>query len=371
MSSSDFRGLINDDNDPLARIVRLFQNKFSKFTTDASVEAVDSDSEDIEQVGVTMESVIKIHSLNGQHKFNFTTVYIHPLEPDENYVHVMLRGRGGTGNSIADLSGFNNNGSIFGDTLLVDGTLDIGCNNTGTKSVATRFNRPSSDFENEEYIKLPDNTHTKISNITTGFSEWMRVRPFAIDNQGDISRTLWEKVDDNTPNDARMLQIRDTGRLLYVVKDGGVTTAKWTPTGTIEEATSTSLPYDIVCTYATSGNVIHIYVNGVDQTLSTSSASINWQDTLTNHDLYLMERGAGSEDGHVYGDFYGYRLYREKVLSQTEVTRFYTNKWSISNIAFGAVAIEDHYATWIGSGGAASGGFDATGFDNTGFDTTP
>jgi len=80
-----------------------------------------------------------------------------------------------------------------------------------------------------------------------------------------------------------------------------------------------------------------------------------------------MRRGVGSEDGFCYGDFYDYRFYREKVLSSTEVTRLYTNKWSISNIAFGKVAISDHSASYAGSGGGATPSFTSTSWSTTSF----
>ena len=111
---------------------------------------------------------------------------------------------------------------------LVDGTLDIGTNNIGVKSIASRYNSPISDFQNEMHMAVTDASDIQTDAIATGFSEFMRFRPLSIKEQDGISTTLWEKIDDSTPNDARQMQIRDTGRLLYIVRDGGVTYAKWT-----------------------------------------------------------------------------------------------------------------------------------------------
>lgn len=55
--------------------------------------------------------------------------------------------------------------------------------------------------------------------------------------------------------------------------------------------------------------------------------------------------------GFTQGDFYDYKLYKERVVTAAEVGYHYTNKWSISNIAFGHVEIVDHSATHLGGGG--------------------
>ena len=365
--SSDLRGLTPDDNNPLFRYVMRLINKANREAAKEQAESVDSDNEDIFNQFITVESAVKVHTLHGVHNFAFTTTYIHPLEPDLDKLKLWIRGHviGGT---VKDHSGFNHAITIQGDPALVDGTLDIGTNNIGVKSIASRYNNPTSDFVNEMHMAVTDASDIQTDAITTGFSEFMRFRPLSIKEQDGISITLWEKIDDSTPNDARMMQVRETGRLLYIVKDGGTTYAKWTAEDTIVKGNSTSTPYDIVATYTVSGHVIHIYVNGVDKTLTDFTGVVNWHDDLTNHELNIFRRGEDTDGGHVYGDFYDYRLYAEKILSSTEVTRFYTNKWSISNIALGAVAIVDHMATWAGSGGGQTPGFDTGGFDSGGFD---
>jgi len=369
----EFRGLLPDDTDPILRYIIKLQNKINKTVTDQQVASVSSDNEDIFANFLMVESAVKMHTFHGVHVFDFlsTSTYTHPLEPDLQYLVCWIKAGRATGNIIKDQSGFHNDASVHGDPILVDGTLNLGLNTIGTKSTAVRYNRPGSIFENDEYITIPDASNIQTDAIVTGFSEFIRVRPLSIDEDDGMSITLIEKIDDSTPNDARMLQVRDTGRLLYVVKDGGTTYAKWTATNTVTERNKTTgLPFDIVCTYTVSGHVIHIYVDGVDQTLTDFTGSVNWHDDLTNHELNLFRRGKGSSGGHVYGDLYDYRLYAEKVLSSTEVTRLYTNKLSISNIGFGKVAVIDHCATWTGSGGAPAGGFDSVGFDGNGFDVT-
>jgi len=83
--------------------------------------------------------------------------------------------------------------------------------------------------------------------------------------------------------------------------------------------------------------------------------------------MAVFGRGGTSTNGFVYGDLYDFRVYREYVVSGTEVGYMYTNKWTIANIPFGQVMITDYYAPLNPYLGAT--GYDSTGFDSTGFDT--
>jgi hypothetical protein len=83
--------------------------------------------------------------------------------------------------------------------------------------------------------------------------------------------------------------------------------------------------------------------------------------------MTLLRRGGGSDSGHVYGDLYDFLLYREKVLSSTEVTRHFTNKWTTANIAFGEVAVSNYTASY--SVVVAGVSFTATSFSSTSFTT--
>lgn len=350
--SFDFRGIRVQSNDPLTQFLVEQQKRLAKFLTENQVAAVDSDNEDIYTDAQDMETAIKWHSeLSGQHQFHFQKDYFPPFEPDNNFVKAWLRGRNlGGFRQMKDLSGFNNTASSFGDPTLVDGTLDEGTQTHGIKSIALRLNRTSSAFTNQEYIQMEDHTDLGITTLSTGFSEFIRFRIFDIAQQQSLSRTLYAKIDDSTPNYARMLQVRDDGKLVFVVKRAGTTTAKETAAGTIAVNSSTGTPYDVFVTYSTTGPTMHIYVDGVDKSLSNFGGAVTWQEDLTDHDWFGFRRGASST-GFLDGDFYDYKFYKGMVVSQAEVTHHYTNKWTISDIGFGHVMIVDHYATYTGSGG--------------------
>jgi hypothetical protein len=344
-------------------------NKLTKFLTQNQVTSVVNDNEDIYSNCVDVESSIKFHTFAGQHLFNFTTTSYPTFEPDHDKVKVWIRARN-TGTTIRDLSGYNNTAYLYGDPIMVDGLQDIGCNTNGTKSLAIRFNRTTSPYENQEYISIPDSANTQIDELVTGHSEFIRFKIYSLADQGGLSPTLFEKVDDSTPVNARMLQIRNNGALLYVVLDGGTAYAKLTPADTIIPNIFEDIdPYDVFTSYNASTHEIKIYLDGVSQTLTTFTGQINWQEDETLHDMSIFRRGYGSTGGYVYGDFYDYHNYMEKIVTQQEVTNHFTNKWTIWAVPFGQCMVVDHFATYAGSGGAGTASFTTNSFDTSSFST--
>ena len=335
----------------------------AKFITQQQLDLVDSDNEDIFTNAQIMETAVKYHSeLSSTHKFTFTKNYYPPFEPDGNQVKLWLRGNN-TGNTTKDFSGFNHTASIYGDPTLVDGTIDLGIHDGGAvKSITRRMNRPTSDYENLEWLQVPDHTDIQFATAATGFSIFIRFRLFSLADQNGRSPTIFEKIDDSTPNNAVMLQAKSDGKLLFIVKKGGTTTAKETAVSTV----TTNTVYDVFITFTVSGTVEHIYVNGVDKTLTTFAGAVNWQTTLTNHDLFIFRRGLGTDEGYVYGDFYDFKVYLNRIVNQTEVTQHQTNKWSISNIPFGQVMITNYSATYVV---VSIPSFDTISFDSTSFTT--
>ena len=376
--SSDIRGLWSPSSDPTNRFVTALANKLTKFLTANQVAAVENDNEDIYSNCIDVESSIKFHTFNGQHRFQFNKQYFPTFEPDYNKVKCWIRARN-AGNTLRDLSGFDNNATIAGDPLLVDGKFDQGLNTTGVKSLALRLNRTTSPYENQEYISVRDSQNTQIDELVTGFSEFIRFKAYSIADNAGLSPTLFAKVDSSGPTDARMLQIRNDGALMYVVVDGGITYTKRTAADTIipntfedwdpAEPLKERLPYDVFTTYNASTHAIVIYVNGVSQTLSDTTAQINWQNNTTLHNFDIFRRGNGSTGGYLYGDFYDYRYYAEKIVSSTEVSQMYANKWTISNIPFSQCMVVDHFGTYAGSGGAGTASFDPISFDPISFTT--
>lgn len=346
-SSFDFRGIRIQGNDPQTQFIIELQKTLVKFLLTNQTEALESETEDIYSDAPDMETAIKWHSeLGSQQQFNFNKSFYHPFEPDGQYLTLYLKARN-LGGTLVDYSGFNHTVTVHGDPVLVPGpaSFDPGIHTHGTKSTAIRFNRPTSKFENQEYIQVEDSTRISIAGQTIGHSIFVRFICYSLSDQGGRSPTVYAKVDDSTtpnPNDGTMLEVKSDGRLVLIIRDGAVTVcAKQTAAGTIVAGTL----YDVFVTYTVSGAVAHIYVNGVDKTLSAFTGNINWHEESFDHQLWLMYRGNDGNEGHLYGDWFIFKYYREMIVSQTQVTNHWTNKQTISAHAFGTTMSANYWAT--------------------------
>ena len=366
--SASIRNIREISGDPLAKFASDISKKLSRFITKDQLEQLE-DKEDIYLVGNDFDEVVKLHSLLSTQTFNFDKIYYPPLEPDRSTLRLWLRGTN-LGNTLRDWSLLDRNVTILGDPLLIDGTpFDDGIHTNDFKSLALKFNRETSEFRYDalggEFIRV-DSAGGSLETLgiqyrTIGKSYFMRFRIASLATQGGNNRSLFEKTDDPTPSNGIRVNISDDGRLIVRIIKGDVEYNKQTAVGTI----STNIVYDVWITYAVSGNVIHVYVNNVDKTLTDPGASTNWHDDLSDEDIFIFRRGLGTPEGYVNGDFYEFRIYDEYVVSGTEVGYFNTNKWTIANIPFGQVAVSDYTATYdiVGQG------YTTTGFTTTGYTT--
>lgn len=333
--SSDIRALRDLSNDPYGKFLADLSKKFSAFISKDQAELVEN-PEDVFADGQDFDSVLKYHNFVMTKLFDMQTEYYSAAETDYNNWTLMLGGPWpNLGERMIDASSFKNHATITGEPTLVDGApFDIGLfdGTDNVKSLAARFNRPTSQYVNTEKMTIPDVANIQVLGISTGMSYFIRLKISSLVTQGALERTIFEKIDDNTPNNGAMLYVTSDGKLIFFVKLGGVLTAKQTAAGTI----ATDTVYDIWCTYAVTGPVVHIYVNNSDKTLSDYGGTTTWHTTLTNHDLTIFNRGAGS-NGYLYGDFYTMRMAKEKVVSSTEVAQHYTNKLTTADIPLGQV----------------------------------
>jgi len=339
--SFDIRSSRALSNDPFGRTLTDLSKRLSAFLSKDQAAQVEN-PEDIYSDAQDVESVLKYHSFVLAKRFPLDFFYSSASEPDYNKVKLFLASPfPNLGNQLTDDSGFGNHATIGGEPVLVDGNFDLGIVDgpNNVRSVAMRFNRPLSEFVNGEYLQIPDNTGLQMIGVVTGFSIFMRFRLGSLANQGGKAITLFEKIDDSTPNDARMAQVSSDGKIIFIEKLGGVTTAKETATGTV----TTDTVYDVWFTFRVSGLTMHIYVNNVDKTLSSYAGAVEWHSTLTNHDMSIFRRGLGESGGYLYGDLYPVpTIFKEKIVSSTEVGYHFTNKWTIADLAFGEVPISNY-----------------------------
>ena len=369
MSSFDFRGLRVQGNDPQTQFIIELQKTLVKFLLNNQTEALESETEDIYSDAQDMETAIKWHSeLSSQQQFTYLANYYPCFEPDGDKVTLYLKGRN-VGGVLTDYSGFNNTVILDGDPTMVAGPagFDPGIHTHGTKATAIRFNRPTSPFQNEERIRIADATRISIAGQTTGHSIFVRFIAHSLADQNGRSPTIYAKIDDSTspnPNDGTMLELKSDGRLVLIIRDGGSTVvAKETAAGTIV----VDQLYDVFVTYAVSGGVPHIYVNGTDKTLANFTGNINWQNELTDHQMWIFYRGAEESEGHVWGDFFTFKYYREMIVSQAQVTNHWNNKVTISPHAFGTTMHANYFATLLPGAGGVGASFTTTSFTSTSF----
>ena len=339
--SFNLRNIRELPSDPLAKFTNELSKKLSRFLTKDQLDLLD-DREDIYTDGQDFDSAIKYHAdLLGNKTFNFTTEYYPPTEPDNDKLRLWLRGTN-LGNTLRDYAHRDNVQSIpeiWGEPMLIDGTpFDDGIKTGGVKSIALRFNRNDP----EDYIKVENDALLRASaDLVTGISFFMRFRVSSIAEQGGRKPTLFEKTDNDPITDGVVVAIDDVGRLRINIMNSGIDNAYQTASLTI----GINTVYDLWITYNKTGDVVKCYVNNVEKSLSATSAETFHSDA-TDLDYYLMRRGGGSENGFVTGDLYDFRIYREKVVSATEVSRMFTNKWTIANIPYGQVLIANYWAPY-------------------------
>jgi len=363
MSAFNVRNIREIATDPLSKFTNEIAKKLSRFLTKDQLDQL-ADKEDIYINGIDFDTVIRFHDeLLSTKTFDFNTQYLPPFEPDRDKLRCWLRGYN-LGNAEKDWSSFNRTCDVLGDPILIDGTpFDLGIHTGGVKSICMRFNRPTSEFINEEYIRIENGTSTTldIDNAgTPGKSYFMRFRMKSLAHEGGSILRLWEKTDDSTPNNGIQVKVESDGRLIVVIKDNGVEVKKETAGGSVVVDTI----YDLWVTYTIAGNAIKVYLNNVDMTLVNNVDATNWHSDLSDIDIFVFRRGLGDPTGHVYGDFYDFRIYDGKVVSATEVGYMNTNKWTIVNIALGAVLISDYSATYL----VITPSYTSTSFSSTSFD---
>ena len=314
--SFNIRNVRQISDDPSTKFANDLAKKVSKFLASQQLDKLEN-KEDIYSNAQDVGTVIKFHTLNSTKYFDGSIIYYPTFEPDYDKLELWLRGKN-TGNELPDLSELGRVTNVVGDPILIDGTpLDMGIYTGGTKSYALTFNRPNSEFENEEYLVVDASAISSlgVTSFSTGKSYFIRVRMKDLATQGGKDRRLFEKTDDSTPNNGIQVRVKSDGKVWVLLKKGGTEYKNETAAGTIV----VNNVYDIVITFTVSGSVMHVYVNGVDKTLTTASDTTNWHAQLSDQDMYLFARGPTDTDGHSYADFYDFRVYDEKVLTSNSV----------------------------------------------------
>src|SRR6476619_3804456 len=111
MSQFSIRNIREISNDPLTKFTNQIAKKLAKFTNKQETDKLEN-KEDVYSNGQDIDTVVKIHSLNSTKRFTFDTPYYPPTEHDNDKVKVWLRADN-LGNTLDDISGFSNHGTLL------------------------------------------------------------------------------------------------------------------------------------------------------------------------------------------------------------------------------------------------------------------
>ena len=360
MSSASFLSQIRKGHSSgTSRLLKELANKYQKL---ASANVVIQD-ENLTDEGLTLRNRMLMRDKVRYIK-QTTTIpdFQVPFEPDGSILTLWLRGNH-TGLFLKDLSkstptssprviGVYNNKQIC---VVDSGGLDVGYLGTynGVES------SPCWKLNGiDEGAGVLDSTDLQVKATTTGISltAWVKVTDFS--QYLGLNRRIMSKTDD--ANNSYCLFVGNNNSACFAVKFAGVE-YKVTSPATL----TTDTWYFIAATFNSAGTpAAKIYVNGTVSTTSLGTTISYISTADTNLNLFC---NSGDAD-ELFGPFAGYvrdiRLYREKVLTQQEVTNFNTNRNTISNIPFGSVPMAGY---WFAPGSMTLSSFTSTSFTNTSF----
>ena len=277
-----------------------------------------------------------------------------PFEPDFNFLtaHYKFNSHG---NFLYDYSGFNNHLEFLGEACPTTGI------NQGLRGSA-QFHSTAMQFDNLNEIISARPVHWEQNdnpaNMTiTGATGMSYVFFLNIGQQANAQdwATFYEYSDDAS-NKVRIVY---DGNLKLLIKRAGVDTKIRTDVG---DALQPNTDYILVLTFNNTGPAVKIYINGTDT--STTTSSDTWSTGQRDDEHFFFIDANDTTGLWNYNFVQEFRMYRNKVLTQTEVNNLQTNKLTITNIPFGRVAISDACVVPIHIGDPS---FTSTSFTSTSF----
>lgn len=273
-------------------------------------------------------------------------------------------GGGGGGSGNTTIARVNHNKHLC---LVDSGGLDLGYlgKKDGVNSV-TAWGLNGTD-ESAQVTNIVDNQRVRVKGTTTGFSitAWVKISDFSQHNT--INRRIIAKTDDAT--NAYALFVTSTNKAVFAVKFNNTEYKVETPATLV-----TNTWYFIAATFKSSATQeAKIYLNGTVSTTAFAATvtypNINY---LPAANLQLFTNGMvrlidplvtdvpppyDFDTGNFKGMVRDIRIWREKILTQTEITNFNGNKVSITNVGFGGSHIAGFI--WVPSHISVTSGFTA------------
>jgi concanavalin A-like lectin/glucanase superfamily protein len=283
-----------------------------------------------------------------------------PFEPDAQYCTFWIKANH-TGLFLKDSSKFDNYIKCNNNRHLCLVNTDLDSGYLGQRDGVVGWTAWDLNGENESAWVDDEPTTNNILNTSVGFSitAWVKVSDFSQHN--GVNRRVLSKTDD--PNNAYTMFVTPTNRAVVAFKHAGNEFKIQTPATLV-----TDQWYFLVGTFKSSATKeAKIYLNGTVST-STYSDSVTYPDINDQAGTNLQLFGNGIErlidpletdipppydfdTGDWSGQIRDIRIYREKILTQQEITNFNTNRTTIGNVGLG----ESHIAGFVWSPSTLSG----------------
>ena len=310
--------------------VQTLSNKFSQYVTSELSDAGEDIT--IRTESRLAEDIIKYCDDNATFGSMLEPVECFPpLEPDYDLMKLFITGEE-FGPTLPDRSGFGHHFTNRG-IMRIDKGIDYG--NGG--SLELMFDGRST------YPYMPHNDDFNISDLSIGYSILFRFTPYRLNQTGGQNQCILVKKEDD--NNRFGFDITADGRLHFICKNLGSFKNIVTPISSI--SANYAPRYEVIATYDVPTTTPKLYVNNtlystIDNTLPVVQPDTD--DFKFGGNSALVSPPAGEEypaieDSKLYcGSLQMVKFWREKVLTAAEVGYHYTNKLTIGNIAFGAVA---------------------------------
>ena len=338
-----------------SRLFKELANKVQKLYT----EKIIIPNTSLKSLGrLSKGRLLLLHRLNYVKVTNAIPNFYVPIEPDHDKLTFWITANH-KGLHLQDLSTFDNVSTVYDNKTfcVVDSRgLDVGYlgqYNALPSSPCWKLNGE------DETAYVDDDTRLQVKSTAIGFSvtAWVKVSNFSQHN--GTNRRILAKQDDTS--NAYALFVTATNKACFAVKYAGTEYKVETPA-----TLTTGQWYFIAATFkSTVTREARIYLNAVVSTTAFTPAIV-YPAIDTNLQLFTNDN-TGPLDNN--GAFSGYvrdiRIYREQVLSATEISQFNTNKNTISNIPFRSVTIAGF--TYVQSDISLTSSFTTTSYTNQSF----
>lgn len=242
--------------------------------------------------------------------------------------------------SLSDKSFFNHEGELFGITAcgaLAEGVNEgIGAGGT----ICMKFDGSTN------YVKTTTSSRLQLADQSTGINFFIRFKPTDLNG----IHTLFEKLDDTTPSYAYKVMIMN-GDLIFMIKYDGEEYIIGTGAGVI----ANNNWYDCWFRFNISTLEPSIYLNNTFYNagqggggysrqgfstagFSTGYINLEFGDITLNGTSLIIGNGVNL-DSYFTGYIQDFRVWNNMLVSSTQIGYMWTNKVSISNIAFEKVCV--------------------------------